>query len=524
MCSSTYATWRAGSTCSSGRPAQPVAASASPKRRPSALTSLARSSSPSSPQNARLPSVPVKVPSSSANATTSTPPPNARAASSAATTPSPPSRRPPKGTESTCDPASTAREPGDRPSTLPTPSISASRPASARRPASHSRARTSSSVNAGRCTPRPLRPIALRASRSASIRSPSIAVALIAGELPAPVLGDLAPGREPHALVREGVVEEPGEPVRAARAPDGALVQADRHEPRPVGALRVQLVERVAQVVGEVASRDEPAGRRAVAHVVGLVGVGDDEMIAPLDLHPVGQLVVERVAVVEEPALLDDEGPRAQRRPAGHPPHRALAGEALDAGHRPAHELALGGLVGLAVVDPAVPVGHDLVAGLREGDRDVRVALQRLHDREEADLDPPLLDHVEQAPDPDPAAVLVGRLHEGVALADQRREGRVGQRALRGAVAVQDVGLRARLVVHGDLDRDARAARPARVRGVAAVADHVARVVGAHRVAISIASDSAASPDGIPRRSASASTASAVAAIRSMRASTSARS
>ena len=93
---------------------------------------------------------------------------------------------------------------------------------------------------------------------------------------------------------------------------------------------------------------------------------------------------------------------------------------------------------------------------------------------------------------PTPAAVLVGRLHERVALAGQRREGRVGQRALRGAVAVQDVGLRARLVVHGDLDRDARAARPARVGRVAAVADHVARVVAAHRVAISIASDSAA--------------------------------
>ncbi len=57
---------------------------------------------------------------------------SARATSSAQTTPNAPSSQPPVGCVSECEPTSSAL-PGlrERPSTLPTPSIVASRPASA---------------------------------------------------------------------------------------------------------------------------------------------------------------------------------------------------------------------------------------------------------------------------------------------------------------------------------------------------------------------------------------------------------
>src|SRR6185312_15083708 len=98
----------------------------------------------------------------------------ARATSSAKTTPSAPSSQPPLGTLSECDPASRAtRAEGERPNTLPIPSIVALSPASAIRSRSHSRAATSASVKAVRLTPVPAFPNWASERRSASARSSS---------------------------------------------------------------------------------------------------------------------------------------------------------------------------------------------------------------------------------------------------------------------------------------------------------------------------------------------------------------
>src|SRR5581483_1648235 len=129
-----------------------------------------------------------------------------------------------------------------------------------------------------------------------------------------------------------------------------------------------------------------------------------------------------------------------------------------------------------AVVDPAVAVRDDLVPGLHAGARDLGVALERHHDREQADRHPALLDDLEQAPDAAPAAELVARLDEDAALAGVRREGRVRERSLGGGVAVENAHLAARLVVDRQQHRDAGAARPLRVGQRPAVADHVAGV------------------------------------------------
>jgi hypothetical protein len=69
-----------------------------------------------------------------------------------------------------------------------------------------------------------------------------------------------------------------------------------------------------------------------------------------------------------------------------------------------------------------------------------------------------------------------------VALAGPRRGADdLGQERLRGGVAMQDVVLAAFLVIDDELDRDAGIVRPARMRDVAAIADHVAGIaVGGH--------------------------------------------
>ena len=80
-------------------------------------------------------------------------------------------------------------------------------------------------------------------------------------------------------------------------------------------------------------------------------------------------------------------------------------------------------------------------------------------------------------------AVFVHRLHVHVALARPRRcTQHVGEEGFRRGIAVQDVVLSPLLVVDHELHRDARAARPARIGRMAAVADHVARVAGGGRL------------------------------------------
>ena len=82
----------------------------------------------------------------------------------------------------------------------------------------------------------------------------------------------------------------------------------------------------------------------------------------------------------------------------------------------------------------------------------------------------------QDAPDAGARAVLVHRLHRHVAVLVGLRRDQLGEEGLRGGVAVQHVVLAAFLVVEDELDGDARAARPARVRRARAVAAQVARI------------------------------------------------
>src|SRR5215510_7342376 len=123
-----------------------------------------------------------------------------------------------------------------------------------------------------------------------------------------PVTSDVdAPG-EPDALVAGDVVERALEAGGARRMPDQPQVQAERHHLGLRAALTVEdieavLDERVVVVRGEEAAAAElgVVGREAIRH---------DQVRAIVHAHPVGELVVVRVGVVEEAAFLDQQPTR----------------------------------------------------------------------------------------------------------------------------------------------------------------------------------------------------------------------
>jgi hypothetical protein len=97
-----------------------------------------------------------------------------------------------------------------------------------------------------------------------------------------PVLGDVGPAGEPHALVRADVVKQPGHRPGPPRPPGEPAVQADRHHPGQLGALLVQLVEGVPGVGEEVAAVGE-SGRADEAHVVDVQAVRHDQVRDAVD-------------------------------------------------------------------------------------------------------------------------------------------------------------------------------------------------------------------------------------------------
>ena len=72
------------------------------------------------------------------------------------------------------------------------------------------------------------------------------------------MLGDIDPPRDPDVLMGGDMVEEAGQRRDPSRPPDEAAMQAHRHHLRRGLALRVERVERVAQVGEEVVAGVEP--------------------------------------------------------------------------------------------------------------------------------------------------------------------------------------------------------------------------------------------------------------------------
>ncbi|MNN27558.1 hypothetical protein D3C81_1410970 [compost metagenome] len=246
-------------------------------------------------------------------------------------------------------------------------------------------------------------------------------------------------------------------------------------------AFLVEDVERILQVLEELLAGVE-ALRRGKAHVVRVQRVRHHQVwlfLAAGDFHfgPEGQVVAVVVGVVQEAAVLDDKPARVGAVAAGVPAQRQLAGQLLDDLHADAHVLALGGFVHVLVVDPAPAMAGDLVAQFDEGAGQFRMALQRHRYAEDGQRQAALLELAQDAPDAGARAVFIDALHAHVAVGVGRGADDLGEELLGGGVAVQHAVLAAFFVVEHELQRNARAARPAGVRRLGAVTDEIAWIV-----------------------------------------------
>ena len=118
------------------------------------------------------------------------------------------------------------------------------------------------------------------------------------------MFGDVGARRKPDAVVSAHVLEEPDEPYSTARPAYEAVMQADAHQLRALGPLGVKEVEAVGHVAREVFGC--ASATVIVSIVVCLVGIWDNKMPTPSHRHPIGQFVVQAVAVVKEAAVLNE--------------------------------------------------------------------------------------------------------------------------------------------------------------------------------------------------------------------------
>ena len=132
--------------------------------------------------------------------------------------------------------------------------------------------------------------------------------------MPLPMARDVHTPAEPHAFVPAHVLEKSDEPTHTPRPPDQSIVQTDREQlGLAPDAFAIEHVEGIPHVGEEIIASREPA-IFVESVVIGLVGVGDDEMRSAGDVQPIGQLVGKRVAVVEEAAGLDQRYHGAMQR------------------------------------------------------------------------------------------------------------------------------------------------------------------------------------------------------------------
>ncbi len=182
------------------------------------------------------------------------------------------------------------------------------------------------------------------------------------------------------------VLQEPQNCADTRGPANQAVMQPDRHELGGSRAFLVQHLERVAQIDEELFGRGE-TGVLVEAVVVGFVGIRNDQMSAATDIEPVGELVGERVTVVQKATLLDQEPPRIGPRASSHPAQGPRTRELRDARDRARDMLAFGCLGDLGIIDPAPTVADDLMPVGQKRRHDLGILLERAHNGEHADLD-----------------------------------------------------------------------------------------------------------------------------------------
>ena len=122
------------------------------------------------------------------------------------------------------------------------------------------------------------------------------------------MLGDLVASADPDPVVAQDVIDETGKRGGPRRLAGETAMQSDGHHLRRLLALAVERVEIVAQRDEEILGLT-PAQATREARVVVVERVRDDEMWPPVIVGPIRQLVIVGVAVIKEPAFLNDEAP-----------------------------------------------------------------------------------------------------------------------------------------------------------------------------------------------------------------------
>ncbi|MNC17434.1 hypothetical protein D3C75_653140 [compost metagenome] len=198
-------------------------------------------------------------------------------------------------------------------------------------------------------------------------------------------------------------------------------MQADRQHLRSLGAFGVEHVERIFQVFEEVVALVETLDL-GEAHVVGVQGVRDHQvrLAGRVVRFPVGQVVVVGVAVVEETTFFHHQATGVRARAAGVPAQRASACDFGKDADRFEHVLAFLGFVHVLVVDPAIAMAADLVAGIDHGADHVRVTLGGHGHGEDGQWNVEFLEQLQDPPHAGTAAILVEGFHAHVARALQR--------------------------------------------------------------------------------------------------------
>src|SRR3954447_6831834 len=300
-----------------------------------------------------------------------------------------------------------------------------------------------------------------------------------------PMLGDFAASADPDPVVAQNVIDETAKRGGASRLAGKTAMESDGHHFRHLLALAVERVETVAQ-------RDEqilgltPAQATRKARIVVVKRVRDDEMWPSVIVGPIRQLVVVGVAVIKEPAFLNDKAPCIGAWRADVPANRPRSGQSPNGLDREADMLSLGCFVDTVIVDPAPPVIDNIAALTRHRLGGLRVTLESHADGIDCRDHLPLGEDVHETPEADTTAVFVGRLHIKIArVLEWGWYEKVGQARLGDHVAVQCAALATLLIVDDEIEGEACPTGPTRVRRLVGIADEIARIAGhRHRAAV----------------------------------------
>ena len=140
-----------------------------------------------------------------------------------------------------------------------------------------------------------------------------------------PVMRNINAACKPHIRMGFCIFHKPTQGRHATGTTDQTAMQPDGHHfGRSRLPLGIKRIKRILEVIEKLVARVEPL-RRGKAHIIGIQRIGYDQLIAPLNRHPIGQIIIIGVGNIIKPALLRDQGDRVDRTAPRIPSARTFA-------------------------------------------------------------------------------------------------------------------------------------------------------------------------------------------------------